>query len=115
MRFGDGAWRMLPGVVPTYLARIDGVERGEKAVLLHVSSRHEKERWATLAGDMFSVRISSPGEGVLRVRVTHHQGRVQRGPEFELADTEQPLEVTEQPDGLSVVAGDLELRISKDP
>jgi alpha-D-xyloside xylohydrolase len=115
MRFGDGAWRMLEGVVPTYLARVDGVERTETELLVHVSSRPEKERWATLAGDMFSVRVSSPGDGVLRVQVLHHVGRVRRGPDFQLTAVATPLLVTESPGELSVVVGNVELRLSKDP
>ena len=115
MRFGDGAWRMLPDVVPTYLARVDGVERTATELQVHVSSRPEKERWATLAGDMFSVRISSPGDGVLRVQLSHHQGRQRRGPDFELNSAAVPLSVTESPDEILVVAGNLELRLSKDP
>ena len=27
MRFGDGAWAMLPDVTPTYLSRVDAVEQ----------------------------------------------------------------------------------------
>lgn len=115
MRFGDGAWRMLPGVVPTYLARVDGVERSDVELLLHVSSRPEKERWATLAGDMFTLRISSPGDGVLRVQVSHHLGRKRLGPDFELKASPQPLRIEESGGELSVVAGALELRITKDP
>jgi alpha-D-xyloside xylohydrolase len=115
MRFGDGAWRMLPGVVPTYLARLDGVDRSQTELLLHVSSRPEKERWATLQGDMFSVRISSPADDVLRVQVSHHQGRVRRGPHFELDTSARPLTVSESADGFVVVSGNLELRLSKEP
>ena len=103
MRFGDGAWRMLDGVVPTYLARIDGVERTDTELLLHVSSRPETERWATLAGDMFSIRVSSPGEGVLRVQTSHHLGRKRLGPNFELNVGVMPLAIAETDSELSVV------------
>jgi alpha-D-xyloside xylohydrolase len=115
MRFGDGAWRMLPDVVPTYLARVDGVERSDTELLVHVSSRPEKERWATLAGDMFSVRVSSTGDGVLRVQLSHHEGRKRRGPDFQLNAAQVPLTISESESELSVVAGNVELRITKDP
>jgi len=39
MRFGDGAWRMLDGVVPHYLARVDGLDVTARQALLHVSDR----------------------------------------------------------------------------
>jgi alpha-D-xyloside xylohydrolase len=115
MRFGDGAWRMLPGVVPTYLARVDGFERTQTELVLHVSNRTEKERWATLAGDMFTVRISSPCAGVARVQVIHHLGRRRRGPHFELNATDEPVGVAESASELTVTCGSLELRIGRDP
>jgi alpha-D-xyloside xylohydrolase len=115
MRFGDGAWRMLDGVVPTYLARVDGVERTDTELLLHVTSRPETERWATLQGDMFTLRVSSPAEGVLRVQMSHHLGRKRLGPDFELNVGALQLAITETDAELSVVAGELELRITKNP
>lgn len=115
MRFGNGAWAMLPDVTPTFLVRVDGVEQTDDAVVLHVSNVPHKERWATLEGHMFTVRVTSPAANVLRVQVTHHKGR--RAPRlgFELAVTSQPLEVTRAPDALCVTSGRLGLKLSQDP
>ncbi|MET0412206.1 MAG: alpha-xylosidase [Polyangiaceae bacterium] len=115
MRFGDGAWRMLDGVTATYLARIDAVDVEERRVLCHVSSRPESERWATLHGHMFSVAITSPAANVFRVRVSHHLGRHEREPSFQLAATPQPLGVTRRAGGLTLRAGALELAIEDNP
>jgi alpha-D-xyloside xylohydrolase len=115
MRFGNGAWTMMPGVIPTYLMRVDGVEIAENEVVLHVFSRAEKERWATLQGHMFTVRITSPGEGVLRLRVQHHKGRRLRGPAFALHDTPQPMDVRDSASHLTVAAGELCLKVAKEP
>ncbi len=38
----------------------------------------------------FVIRISSPFEGAIRVRTQSRTGRVQRGPEFEIADQARP-------------------------
>jgi alpha-D-xyloside xylohydrolase len=115
MRFGDGAWQMLPGVVPTYLTRVDAVEVSEREVTIHVFSRAEKARWATLAGAMFTVRITSPAEDVLRVQVTHHQGRQAQRVEYEIDAAPRPLAVTQTDGKLQVTCGKLQLVVDQDP
>jgi alpha-D-xyloside xylohydrolase len=115
MRFGNGAWTMLPGVTPTYLARVEAVSIAEREVVLHVFSRLESERWATLQGDMFTVRVTSPAAEVLRIQVTHHKGRVARGPSFALNAAPQPIAVTDSGDEIIVVAGALQLVVAKRP
>lgn len=115
MRFGNGAWAMLPDVTPTYLIRVDGMERTNDALVLHVSNVPHLERWATLEGHMFTVRITSPGEGVLRVQVTHYKGRRRRPLSFELADTPVVLAFSETEEAVSVASGRLSLTLTKNP
>src|SRR5579864_9414441 len=115
MRFGNGAWTMLPGVTPSYLTRVDDVRIADKEVLLHVFSRSETERWATLQGDMFTVRITSPADNVFRIQVTHHKGRQQKGPFYPLNASPQRLTVDDSAERTTVVAGSLELVITKRP
>ena len=115
MRFGNGAWTMMPGVSPSYLTRVDGFHISDREVTFHVSSRAEKERWATLQGHMFAVTITSPAEGVIRVRVQHHKGRLPRGPAFVLQDQARPIDVVESPTAVRVTAGDLRLMVTKEP
>src|SRR6202521_5815575 len=115
MRFGNGAWTMLPGVTPSYLTRVDNVRISEREVLLDVFSRAETERWATLQGDTFTVRITSPADNVFRIQVTHHKGRQQRGPWYVLNAGPQPLNASDSADQTTLRAGSLELVITKQP
>ena len=108
MRFGNGAWAMLPGVNPTYLTRIDDVRISDREVVLDVYSRAERERWATLQGDTFSVRVTSPGDNILRIQVTHHKGRRQHGPTtYPLNATAQLVRTSSTDDQVTVTAGRL--------
>ena len=113
MRFGNGAWAMLPGVTPTYLTRIDDVRISEREVVLEVYSRAERERWATLQGDSFTVRITSPGDNVLRIQVTHHKGRRQQGPTFPLNATAQLLRTSTADDHVTVTTGRLSVVVTR--
>jgi alpha-D-xyloside xylohydrolase len=115
MRFGNGAWTMLPGVTPSYLTRVDDVRISEREVVLEVFSRAEQERWATLQGDTFTVRITSPADNVFRVQVTHNKGRRPRGPEYALNAEPQPLEARDWADEVTVVSGQLRLVVGKRP
>lgn len=115
MRFGNGAWAMLPDVTPTFPVRVDAVEQEADAVVLHVSSVPHKERWATLEGHMFTVRVTSPAENVLRVQITHHKGRRQPKLAFDLADTPRALRVEQTKDAVTATSGTLALRLSLEP
>jgi alpha-D-xyloside xylohydrolase len=106
---------MMPGVTPTYLARVDGVRISDREIVLHVSSRPEKERWATLQGHMFTVRLTSPAENVIRVQVKHHKGRKPRIPHFAVAADPQPVAITDAADRVSLTAGKLRVVATKDP
>lgn len=115
MRFGNGAWTMMPGVTPSYLSRVDGVNVSEHEVKLDVTSRREKERWDTLAGHMFSVSLSSPAENVVRVRVRHHKGRRVRGPSFAIHADPKRLEVIDSPGEITLLTGKLRVVVTKEP
>jgi alpha-D-xyloside xylohydrolase len=115
MRFGNGAWTMLPGVSPSYLTRVDAVRVSEREVVLDVSSRAERERWATLQGDMFTVCVTTPADNVFRIQVTHHKGRHRRGPWYVLNATPQPLKARDSPDEVTLIAGRMRLVITKRP
>src|ERR1017187_6250262 len=115
MRFGNGAWTMLPGVTPSYLTRVDDVRVSEREVVFDVFSRAESERWATLQGDTFTVRVTSPAENVFRIQVMHNKGRLQRGPWYVLTATPQPLRVHDSTNETTLVAGRLRLVVTKQP
>ncbi len=116
MRFGDGAWRMLPGVSPTYLARVEAVTLSPCAVVLNVFSRLEKERWVTLFGHMFTVTLTSPSDNVVRVQITHHKGRKRVGPDYVLQNAEPgPLEAKVSQEQIEFVVGSLKAIVSKEP
>ena len=115
MRFGDGAWRMLDDVTPVYPSRVDNVSLEPRRIVFDVSTRLEEARWATLEGHMFTVEITSPLPGVLRACVTHHKGRVLRGPAFPLNLQPTELAATETDQEVTVQSGPVGLRIQKKP
>jgi alpha-D-xyloside xylohydrolase len=115
MRFGDGAWRMLDDVTPSYLARVDGVDVTDRKVVFHVFSRLEPERWATLEGHMFTLEVTSPAENVFRIRMRHHLGRREPGPHFQIQAEASPFTAAAQGERRTLRSGALELSIDENP
>ncbi|HEX9621260.1 MAG TPA: alpha-xylosidase [Polyangiaceae bacterium] len=114
MRFGDGAWRMLPGVEPIFLRLIDEVVSEDRRAVVYASSQMTEQRWGAINCHNFHVHVTSPAENVLRIRVLHHAlGRRPRGPNFELADAGEPLDAKTEDGVLVVKSGDLELRVGQ--
>lgn len=111
MRFGDGAWRMLDDVTPTYPARVDAADISADMVVLHVSSRPEEARWATLQGHMFTVRITSPLDNVFRIVVSHHKGRRDRVPKLAVEATPRELGCSAVDRGWKLRSGTLQLEV----
>lgn len=116
MRFGDGAWRMLDGVTPTYLCQLDGdAELGAREAVFHVSSRLERERWATLGAHGFRLCITAPLDNVLRVRVVHHGGRTPKKPQLDVRAEARPLEAREAGGDVALRSGALEVVVERHP
>jgi alpha-D-xyloside xylohydrolase len=115
MRFADGAWRMLEDVTPIYLARVDGAEASPEQLVLHVSSRPESDRSATLQGHMFTVRITSPLDNVFRISVSHHRGRRPRGPNLAIEAAPRELVQRSSEAGFHLCSGALQLDVDALP
>ncbi len=83
MKFSHGVWTMRDGVSPTVVARVHSHEFKDGELLLRCVNRHEPKLNINNYG--FTLRVSSPLEGVIRIHLVHRSGRLRRGPDFELA------------------------------
>jgi alpha-D-xyloside xylohydrolase len=115
MRFGDGAWRRLDDVDPTYLARVDAAEISADQVVFHVSSRSESERGRTSREHTFTVRVTCPLDNVFRIRVSHHKGRRERGPKLAIDASARELAAVATATGWKLGSGALSLTVDARP
>lgn len=86
MKFFDGNWLLKKGVTAHYAheaydAKIEGGE-----IVLSCPDRPIAGRASTIDGGLLTVRISSPAEGVARVRLSHFEGGYGKTPSFALCD-----------------------------
>lgn len=113
MKFTDGNWMIRPGVKAHYASQAYQVkDQGDSLEILAPASpvRH---RGDTLGGVVLTVRLSSPLPDVIRVRVSHFEGRVDRGPNFELNESPSQISTEVTEDAASLTAGTLTATVSR--
>jgi len=84
MKFEQGLWRLLPDVQGIFPATVVDV-RAEENALTIVGYDHEIEKRSHyLHGTVITARFTSPMPDVIRVQLTHHKGRLEAKPDFDL-------------------------------
>lgn len=94
MKFTDGYWQTLPGVTILRARAVDEVVAGERTLTAYAATGRLETRGDTLNRPLVTVTLDSPMEGVIGVTVDGHQGAVDHGPAFAVADEHPDVEVT---------------------
>ncbi|MEN1976216.1 alpha-xylosidase [Cellulomonas olei] len=94
MKFTDGYWQNLPGVDILRPRAVDEVVVGERGLTAYAGVRRLETRGDSLNHPLVTITLDSPAEGVLGVTIEHHQGGVERGPAFAVADARPDVVVT---------------------
>ena len=84
MKFTDGNWLLQPGVQAHYPAEAHDITVEQGSLLVHVPSRPIRHRGDTLQGPLLTLRLSSPMADIVKVRIDHYTGGVERGPQVPL-------------------------------
>jgi len=84
MKFTDGYWGIREGVEPHFAASVIEAEQSENEVTVYAPGRQIRHRTDTLNMPLLTVRYSSPMRNVIRVRISHFEGGLDRGPRFHL-------------------------------
>ncbi len=113
MKFTDGNWMMQKGVRAHYAAEAYDIESGEGTLRIYAPTRPIRHRGDTLEGPLLTVDLSSPCEGIIRVRITHFQGVQDSSPHFPLFQEHQAARSELTVDGAELHSGALTARISK--
>ena len=116
MKFTDGYWQTRKGLSPLYAREVDDVrfDVATGTMSVYAPTAHITDRADTLNRPMVTVKYSSPAEGVIKVRVTHHAGAARRGPAFAVATEPGFVPVFKEDDAEALLdAGSLVARVSK--
>lgn len=78
MKFTDGFWLMRPGVTVDYAAEAYDIDRVETpdgpGLVVHAPTKVIAKRGDVLNRSVLTVTLSSPLDGIMRVRIVHHDG-----------------------------------------
>ncbi|MDQ0375047.1 alpha-xylosidase [Cellulomonas humilata] len=112
MKFTDGYWQTLPGVSVLHPRDVADVVVGDAGVRVYAPTAPQRRRGDSLNRPLVSVAFDSPMDDVIRVRIEHHSGGVDRGPHFEVATGAADVKVTGPDAGfLTIRSGALSARI----
>jgi alpha-D-xyloside xylohydrolase len=90
MKFSDGEWLMQPGVTAFHPAEAHDVTEENDTLLIHAPTRPIRHRGDTLGGPLLTIRLSSPMEDVIHVRIEHHSGAADHNPRIPLLPQPAP-------------------------
>ncbi|MFN8197871.1 MAG: alpha-xylosidase [Nakamurella multipartita] len=115
MRFSDGYWMVREGFQVRTARQVRDVEATPTELSVLAATRTITSRGDTLNTPTATITLSTPAEGVIRVRIEHHAGARDPGPEFALPGaTERRPQIRIEADHASLDAGGLTARIRRD-
>jgi alpha-D-xyloside xylohydrolase len=108
VKFTNGYWLVRDGIEPHIAAQGYEAEQEGDELVVYAPDHPLRSRGDTLGGAVLTIRYASPARNIIRVRVSHFEGAINRGPRFELTSdpTFKPeISVTDKEAALK--AGDL--------
>ena len=114
MKFSDGEWLMQPGVTAFHPAEAHDVTEENDTLLIHAPTRPIRHRGDTLGGPLLTIRLSSPMEDVIHVRIEHYSGATDHNPRIPLLPQPAPKVRIENGKKEAVLrSGDLGVHVTK--
>jgi len=114
MKFTDGYWHMRPGITPHFPIQVHEVAVEPDALTVYAATKRLNTRGDTLNLPLLTVRYSSPMDDIIRVTITHHQGRRAKQPAFELLPQPAPaITIHDDAQAATLTSGRLSVRVEK--
>lgn len=114
MKFTNGVWLTREGYTISSPIHVFETQADEKKLTVFAPFKKVQSRADTLNLGMMTVDITSPQEDVLSVKLTHHAGGIQKGPEFQVHRKEKKMQITEDEHLITVTTGQLSAKINKE-
>lgn len=116
MKFTDGYWMVREGMYPLHPAEAYDVWSTDDAMTVYAPTSRITKRGDTLNRPVITVTYSSPMPDVIRVRIEHHQGAVDRGPSFALHGEDRvPVHIELRDTEGVLTSGGLSVRVHRGP
>ncbi|GAA0353752.1 alpha-xylosidase [Alkalibacterium iburiense] len=113
MKFLDGGWLVKEGYEIDYPVHVYATRETDNELTLFAPFRYIGDKGATLDGGMMTVELSSPHENVIGVKLYHHKGQINHGPNFELHKANPSVSIVNEEETAVFQSGDLKAIVSK--
>lgn len=114
MKFTNGYWLMREGLEAHFPAEAYDIEIRDDSLIAYAPTRPIRQRGDTLNCPLLTVEFSSPMEDVIRVKLYHHKGTVEKPPSFRLNCKEQvKVEIEDNEEYASLSSGQLKVKVKK--
>ena len=113
MKFTDGYWHIREGYQILNSVDVREVRTDKKSVTVFAATKAITHRGDTLNQPMLTISYSSPMKNVIRVKVVHNQGQINKGPAFSINGTKTTVVIADNDEFVSLQSGDLTVKISK--
>ncbi len=114
MKFSEGFWSLRKGVTLYSPAEARDIIVSDKKLMVVAPTKNINHRGDTLNLAQLTLEFTSPVPDIIGVKITHHRGRLDRGPEFKLNRNDSfPVHIDVNDDYASLTSGNLKVKISK--
>jgi alpha-D-xyloside xylohydrolase len=113
MRFTNGFWLLREGVRAHYGKTAHRIDRSDSGLTIFAPSKVIADRGDTLNIPLITTRLHSPMKNIIGMKVTHHEGGIDRGPHFELAGDASAPQISQDGRGFSMTSADLVASITE--
>ncbi|MEF2071129.1 alpha-xylosidase [Consotaella aegiceratis] len=115
MKFSDGNWSIPTNLSVMHPVQVFDTQVDGNELVIYAPSWDACERGAQINTKLFTIRLFSPLEGIIGVRIEHFQGVIDKGPNFELfPDAGFRPVIEDGTDYASLTSGSLTARVAKD-
>lgn len=113
MKFTDGYWLIRDGYKIINPKMAYDFDIKDKKITVYAPCTYIENKGDTLNGGLITVEFSSPLSDVMRVRVYHHKGTLDKGPHFEINDEELNIKSSMEHEKLLFSSGNLKVEVNK--
>jgi alpha-D-xyloside xylohydrolase len=115
MKYSNGGWLVKDGFEVDYPAHVYASRKEEDRLTLYAPFRYIGDKGATLDGGVMTVEFTSPHEDVIGVKLYHHKGAVNHGPDFEINHQQPKVTIEDNEEKAEFTSGSLTAKIQKNP
>lgn len=113
MKYLNGGWLIKDGFEIDCATHVYATRKEKNKVTLYIPFHNIEDKGATLDGGMMTVELTSPQEGMIGVKMYHHKGQVNNGPDFKLNKESPEVVIDETESQIAFESGSLKAVVSK--